>query len=151
LDKTIPYDIHEIRRRRLREWIDTDDNSKGVVEAWCAHYSQFTDRPINAVHIRQIVPKRGTPTSNLGETLARSLEDAGKKYRGWLDEDKIGGSHQRVERTADAALYRRNPLDIAFAIEQLLRSHGLTIKTIGFQSIEDLSKSISKSISGTTK
>lgn len=85
MDKKIPYDIHkihEIRRRRLREWIDTDDNSKGVVEAWCAYYSQFMDRPINPVHIRQIVPKRGTPTSNLGETLARSLEHAGEKDPG---------------------------------------------------------------------
>lgn len=151
MDKKILYDIHEIRRRRLREWIDTDPVSLGVVEAWCAYYSQFAEKPINPVHIRQIAPKRGKPTSNLGEARARSLEIAGGKLTGWLDEDNIGENHQALERPADAALHRRNPLDIASAIEQLLRSHGLTIKTIGFQSVEDLSKNILKSISGPTK
>lgn len=147
MDKKFPYVIHEIRRKRLREWIDTDPVSQGVVEAWCDYYSQFADRPINPVHIRQIVPKRGTPTSNLGETRARSLEKAGGKTSGWLDLDTTDPQNSQEDDTrAHTALYRRNPLAIAYAIEQLLRSHGLTINAIGFQSIEDLSTNISKSI-----
>ena len=33
--------ISEIRRRKLREWIDSDPASLGNVEAWCSHSAGF--------------------------------------------------------------------------------------------------------------
>ncbi|THF65154.1 hypothetical protein [Pseudothauera rhizosphaerae] len=83
-------EIAQIRRLRLRQWIDEDPCSKGNVTSWCNHYSQFSfrdadDSPISPTYIRQIVPKRSAPTRNLGEKAARRLERIGGKEAGWLD------------------------------------------------------------------
>lgn len=81
-------EIDEIRRRRLREWIDTDPVSMGDVEAWCGYYSQFVQKdesPLSPTYIRQLVPKRGNPNRNIGEKVARRLERIGQKPSGWLD------------------------------------------------------------------
>lgn len=90
--------IAQIRRLRLRQWIDEDPQSKGNVASWCNYYSQFSfrdadDSPINPTYIRQIAPKRSAPTRNLGEKAARRLERIGGKETGWLDRlDDAGGT-----------------------------------------------------------
>lgn len=88
-------EIDEIRRRRLREWIDTDPVSMGDVEAWCGYYSQFVQKdesPLSPTYIRQLVPKRGTPNRNIGEKVARRLERIGNKPAGWLDTSPSEGA-----------------------------------------------------------
>lgn len=81
-------DISDIRRTRLRQWIDTDPVSNGDVEAWCAYYSGFVsndESPISPTYIRQLVPKSGKGSRNIGERTARRLERIGSKPVGWLD------------------------------------------------------------------
>lgn len=83
-------DLDDIRRRNLRNWIDTAPESKGNVERWCAHYSRFVgdgEKPFSPGQIRQLVPKKGKPTRNIGEDLARKLEKACGKPVGALDRD----------------------------------------------------------------
>lgn len=80
-----PMETADIRRKNLRRWIDTDPVSRGNVEAWCSHYSRFSDKPITPSYIRQLVPERGKPSRNIGERVARKLEIAGGKPVGFLD------------------------------------------------------------------
>ena len=80
-------DIAEIRRRNLRAWIDNDPASKGNVEAWCAYYSQFAEKPLTPSYVRQLVLERGKAVRNIGERVARKLEAIGRHPPGWLDFD----------------------------------------------------------------
>lgn len=77
----------EIRRTRLRQWIDDDPVSRGNIEAWCRHYSQFIqdDQQLTPTFIRQLAPRNGKPARNIGEKVARRLEKIGGKPAGWLD------------------------------------------------------------------
>lgn len=84
-------EISEIRQRNLRAWIDSDPHSMGNVEAWCAHYSQFAEKPINPSYIRQLVPEHGRGSRNIGEKAARKLEAIGSKPTGWLDVQSDAG------------------------------------------------------------
>ncbi|WP_407280579.1 hypothetical protein U5817_09865 [Aromatoleum evansii] len=81
-------DMAEIRRRRLRHWIDTDPHSLGNVEKWCDYYTQLVpagERPLNPSYIRQLAPEVGKAARNIGEKAARRLERAGGLPVGWLD------------------------------------------------------------------
>lgn len=80
-------DIRETRRANLRAWIDEDPVSRGNVESWCKHYSQFAAEPFTPSYIRQLVPASGKVARNIGEKTARKLEQAGGKPKGWLDRD----------------------------------------------------------------
>lgn len=83
-------DITDIRRRNLRDWIDSDPHSMGNVAAWCAHYSQFAktgERDLNPAYLRQLVPMAGDAVRPIGEKAARRLERIGGKPKGWLDID----------------------------------------------------------------
>jgi len=128
-------DLYHVRRKRLRQWIDSDPVSLGVVKAWCSYYSRFTEKPLNPVYIRQLVPKRGSPKSNIGERTARALEVAGGKLPGWLDGDDEGvgqekGEDSKHQVVALAASYSRSPSLIAAALEHVLLAHGLSLDTI---------------------
>lgn len=85
-------DIAEIRRRNLRAWIDNDPASNGNVEAWCAYYSQFAEKPLTPSYVRQLAPERGKAVRNIGERAARKLEAIGRHPPGWLDFDHSSGS-----------------------------------------------------------
>ena len=98
-----PMDIAEIRRKKLRQWIDTDPVSMGNVEAWCGHYSRFSDKPLNPTYIRQLVPERGFANRNIGERTARKLECAGRKPHGYLDSLLNDGQDQRMLRDENHA------------------------------------------------
>lgn len=81
--------IEELRRLRLRQWIDSDPHSNGDVVRWCDYYSQFldaTEKPLNPSYIRQLAPENGKPNRNIGEKAARKFERAGGKPAGWLDQ-----------------------------------------------------------------
>lgn len=83
-------EIEEVRRLRLRQWIDNDPVSLGDVEKWCNHYSKLAaagDGTLSSTYIRQLVPKRGNPSRNIGERVARRLERIVGKPKGSLDED----------------------------------------------------------------
>lgn len=97
-------DIADIRRARLRQWINEDPASLGNVEAWCHHYSQFVkepDRPITATYIRQLVPKNGQPGRQIGERAARRLEKIGNKPAGWMDR-MAGGDEAPADSPAES-------------------------------------------------
>lgn len=99
-------EIEEIRRLRLRQWIDNDPVSQGDVEKWCNHYSKLAvegDGTLSPTYIRQLVPKRGTASRNIGERVARRLERIVGKPKGSLDEE-IPNEHTAVadERGAPA-------------------------------------------------
>lgn len=101
----------EIRRLRLREWIDTDPYSNGDVEAWCVHYSKLAkegEGTLNPTYIRQLVPKKGTPNRNIGERTARRLERIGNKPKGWLDQEP--GREQTPATAIAAAVATAEPV-----------------------------------------
>lgn len=91
-------EIEEVRRLRLRQWIDSDPVSLGDVEKWCNHYSKLAaegDGTLSPTYIRQLVPKRGNPSRNIGERVARRLERIVGKPKGALDEE-MSGEQQAV-------------------------------------------------------
>ena len=102
-------DISDIRRTRLRQWIDTDPVSKGDVEAWCAYYSGFVGKdesPLSPTYIRQLVPKSGRGARNIGERTARRLERIGSKPAGWLDFLQNDEAATRLIAEEPAAQYK---------------------------------------------
>lgn len=81
------------RRKNLRLWIDTDQNSRGNVSEWCDYYSQFIDpakgdSPLTPSFVRQLVPQdQGPAPRNIGERLARKLERVGGLPDRCLDDE----------------------------------------------------------------
>lgn len=93
-DYAAGMNIEDVRRLKLRQWIDTDPASMGDVEAWCSYYSKFAaagENTLSPTYIRQLVPKRGRAGRNIGERTARRLERIGRKPKGWLDEEPSTG------------------------------------------------------------
>lgn len=132
--------LEEVRRLRLRHWIDTDPVSMGDVEAWCSHYSEFVgegENTLSPTYIRQLVPKRGHAARNIGERTARRLERIGSKPKGWLDDEEAasadGGAaperaeeHEVTTRTA-RQVDSTEPQAAQTAAEKLFNPYALSV------------------------
>lgn len=126
-------EIEEVRRLRLRQWIDIDPVSLGDVEKWCEHYSKRAGEEggtLSPTYIRQLVPKRGKASRNIGERSARRLERIVGKPKGSLDEDLSVGAptvdHVLPARQANAALDNLVDIDVVqSAIVGVLDAFGL--------------------------
>lgn len=130
-EQNAPMEIEDIRRLRLRQWIDADPVSRGNVEKWCAYYTQRIDpgeAPLNPSYIRQLAPEQGKANRNIGERSARRLERIGGKPRGWLDV-LSDSANPPVEKPLDIASARHviTADVVQAAITGVLASFGLRL------------------------
>lgn len=139
-------ELKNIRGANLARWIRDDPHAKGVVTAWCDHYSQFLrgdERPFNPQHIRNLAKPAISENESFGEKMARKVERAMGRPAYSLDQKQNAEAESLNQTTYENApdelsrVYKRIPDSRKAVVDYLLGLESPTTAPPGLMALLD--------------